>query len=196
MERTLRKRNNNGPSDVVGHTDTSETKRRSSSHQLDQLDGLKLFVSLAALYGAVWLFVHVCVSHFPTPADPSTAKMSDFVELRARKHLDEIIKFGPRVAGSNSSELAADYILSEIAKIKSTAKKAHTLEVDVQIVSGTFVLNFESIGIGSYASVYENQKNVVVRIGPQDMEHSLLVNCHYDSVIDSPGKIILWILWN
>ncbi|XP_076462443.1 endoplasmic reticulum metallopeptidase 1-like [Babylonia areolata] len=184
MDSTLRKRNNDGPS-LIRNADDLSTKKK--KEKKDYIDGLTLFVSLAAVYGAVWLFVHICVSHFPKPADLGTAKLSDFVETRARKHLTEITNLGPRVAGSNSSEAAAGYIVAEIAKIQSAANRVHTIELDVQVVSGTFVMNFEAIGIGSFASVYENQKNVVVRIGPQELTHSLLVNCHYDTVVDSPG---------
>lgn len=188
MAFTLRKRNNDDHfrTKVVESDDSFELKKRPQSRHLD---GFNLFISLAAVYLGVWIFVHTRVSQFPQPADPLNAKLSDFVEKRARKHLDEITNFGPRVAGSDGSEAAADYILGEIAKIKAVANKVHNVEVDVQIVSGTFIMDFESIGIGKYPSVYENQKNVVVRIGPEELTHSLLVNCHFDTVVDSPGEI-------
>lgn len=188
MASTLRKRNNDGHFNIKA-TDSDDGLEFKKKPQSKYIDGFVLFVSLAAVYLGVWIFVHIRVSQFPQPADPLSAKLSDFVEKRARKHLDEITHLGPRVAGSDNSEAAADYILGEIAKIKSVANKVHKLEVDVQMVSGTFIMDFQSIGIGKYPSVYENQKNVVVRIGPEELTHSLLVNCHFDTVVDSPGEI-------
>lgn len=188
MASTLRKRNNDGHFNIKA-SEADDDFEPKKSPQSKPVDGFVLFVSLSAVYLGLWIFVRVRMSHFPQPADPLNVKLSDFVEMRSRKHLDEITNLGPRVAGSESSEAAADYIIGEIAKIKSVANKVHSLELDVQTVSGTFVMDFDSIGLGKYPSVYENQKNVVVRIGPEELTHSLLVNCHFDSVIDSPGEM-------
>jgi hypothetical protein len=151
-------------------------------------ESVTIVATLACVYLAAWLVVHVRISQFPTPADPSKANVWDFVEARARTYLDSITAFGPRVSGSDSSHASADYILSEINKIRSSANGIHSFETDVQIVSGDFVLDWEKHGIGSYPSIYQNQKNIVVRIGPEKLTYSLLVNCHFDTVIDSPGK--------
>ncbi|KAK7484073.1 hypothetical protein BaRGS_00024685 [Batillaria attramentaria] len=151
------------------------------------LDGRIVCLFLMLLYGAIWLLIHWRISQFPTPLDPKDAKPSDFVEKRARTHLDKLTQLGPRVAGSASNFAAEKYILGEIGKVKAACNPTHTFEVDVQTVSGTFVMDFEALGIGKYASVYENQKNILVKLGPSGSNDSVLINCHYDTVIDSPG---------
>lgn len=43
-------------------------------------------------------------------------------------------------------------------------------------------------------SVYRNIQNVIVKLAGEsdgNGNHSLLLNCHYDSVPGSPGKILL-----
>ena len=185
MEAKIRKRKNGNESNIDMHEACIDDKIKTL---WNDIDGRKLCVCFASVYIFIWLFVHMRIAHFPMPTEPDKAKQSDFVEVRARKHLVEIVRFGPRVAGSESGYGASKYILSEVAKIEVNKNNIHVMETDVQIVSGSFVMNFDAMDIGSYASVYENQLNVVVRIGPRQLRHSLLVNCHFDTVIDSPGN--------
>lgn len=184
MATSLRKRNKDGVLGILSHTNNNEDRKRAQSKSLN---GFVIFATLAGVYLAVWLVVQMRVSQFPSPADPTKANVWDFVETRARKYLNEITSFGPRIAGSDSNKASADYIFGEISKIKAAANKLHTIELDVQTVSGSFILDLESIGVGSYPSVYQNQKNIVARIGPATLTYSLLVNCHFDTVVDSPG---------
>lgn len=110
-----------------------------------------------------------------------------FVAERAKNHLINLTLMGPRHVGSKENEvLAVKLILDEIKTIIKRAHSSHKVEWDLQRVSGAFSLKF----LDGMTNVYRNVQNVIVRIGPvQTSRHSLLINCHFDSVVDSPGNI-------
>lgn len=114
-----------------------------------------------------------------------------FVAERARNHLVNLTSVGPRPVGSKENEvLAVQFLLDKIKTIINQAHSSHKIEWDLQRVSGTFSLQF----LDGLTSVYRNVQNIVVKIGPrQTSRHSLLINCHFDSVMDSPGNIKLFI---
>ncbi|KAK9707901.1 Peptidase family M28 [Popillia japonica] len=87
-----------------------------------------------------------------------------FIAERAYDHLRNLTSLGPRVAGSYVNEvLTVNLLRKEIETIITNAKKKHVIELDIQ-------------------------KNVVVRVGSHvNSPHSLLINCHFDTVVDSPG---------
>lgn len=109
-----------------------------------------------------------------------------FVAERARNHLVNLTSMGPRPVGSNANEiLAVELLLSEIKTIIKEAQPENKIEWDLQRVSGAFSLQF----LDGMTNVYRNVQNIVVKIGPiKTSRHSLLINCHFDSVMDSPGK--------
>ena len=135
--------------------------------------------------GSTMYFIHIRSNTFPTPKTIQGARPGEFVEERARKYLDDITSFGPREVGSDANEIhVVDYLMKKLKDIKGRTSAAHTLDIDVQLTSGSFTLKF----LGEFSSVYENVKNVIVKLGPkQGAKDSLLVNCHYDTVLDSPG---------
>ncbi|XP_063241668.1 endoplasmic reticulum metallopeptidase 1-like isoform X2 [Bacillus rossius redtenbacheri] len=108
-----------------------------------------------------------------------------FISQRAMNHLAKLTKLGPRPAGSYENEvLAVKVILREINSIIEQAKSIHKITVDVQKTSGAFPLHF----LDGMTNVYRNVQNIVVKIGSrQGSSHSLLMNCHFDTVSDSPG---------
>lgn len=110
-----------------------------------------------------------------------------FVAERARNHLVNLTSMGPRHVGSKENEiLAVQLLLDEIKSIFKQAHSSHKVEWDLQRVSGSFSLQF----LDGMTNVYRNVQNIVVKIGPvQTSRHSLLINCHFDSVVDSPGNI-------
>lgn len=110
-----------------------------------------------------------------------------FVAERARNHLVNLTSMGPRHVGSKENEvLAVKLLLDEIKIISKQAHSSHKVEWDLQRVSGSFSLQF----LDGMTNVYKNVQNIVVKIGPvQTSRHSLLINCHFDSVVDSPGNI-------
>ncbi|XP_027845862.2 endoplasmic reticulum metallopeptidase 1-like [Aphis gossypii] len=108
-----------------------------------------------------------------------------FVAERARNHLVKLTSMGPRPVGSKENEiLAVQLLLDEIKIIIEQADPSHKVEWDLQRVSGAFSLQF----LDGMTNVYRNVQNIIVKIGPiKASRHSLLINCHFDSVVDSPG---------
>lgn len=108
-----------------------------------------------------------------------------FIAERARNYLINLTRIGPRTVGSFENEvLAVNFLSKEINTIMNTANKNHKITYDLQKVSGAYPLNF----LDGMTNVYKDVQNVIVKIGPNpESEHSLLVNCHFDTVVDSPG---------
>lgn len=110
-----------------------------------------------------------------------------FIAERAYNLLRNLTSLGPRIAGSYTNDvLAVNLLKQEIDFIMKEAKDIHVIEVDVQKVNGSFNLEF----LDGLTNVYRDLINVVVKIGSKiDSPHSLLVNCHFDTVVESPGEI-------
>lgn len=110
-----------------------------------------------------------------------------FIAERAYNHLKNLTSLGPRIAGSHVNEvLTINLLKKEIQTIINKAKKNKVLQMDVQKVSGSFALEF----LDGMTNVYEGLQNVVVRVGSHvNSSHSLLINCHFDTVVDSPGEL-------
>ena len=146
----------------------------------------KSWITIIVFFLSIYIFICFKNTQFPTAKTKRGALPGEFVEERARKYLKDITGFGPRTVGSYENEkLAVDYLLKELSNIKKRAHPVHDIQIDLQTVSGSFTLGF----IGGLNSVYENVNNILVKVGPKSgAEHSLLVNCHYDSVAESPGE--------
>ncbi|KAL1493675.1 hypothetical protein ABEB36_009373 [Hypothenemus hampei] len=108
-----------------------------------------------------------------------------FIAERAYSILENLTRIGPRTAGSYENEvLAVKLITLEIDEIIKKSHPNHVVEVDIQRASGAFNLAF----LDGMTNVYQNVQNIVVKVGSKiDSPHSLLINCHFDSVLDSPG---------
>lgn len=108
-----------------------------------------------------------------------------FIAERAYTILKNLTKIGPRPAGSYENEvLAVKFLTDEIDLIVKQAHHNHIIEVDVQKVSGAFNLEF----LDGMTNVYQDVQNIVVKVGSKiNSPHSLLINCHFDTVVDSPG---------
>ena len=108
-----------------------------------------------------------------------------FVAERARAHVVNLTSIGPRVAGSYENEiLAVRYLTTAINGIIRDANENHKIVLDITKHSGAFPLTF----LDGFTSVYQNVQNVIVKLGPQrPSRHSLLLNCHFDTFIQSPG---------
>ena len=182
----LRKRGT-GVSPVVH--DCKQTADSSFASSYTKKNGLISWVFFAILlFFLLSLYVSFIASRtVPAPKTILGSSLSEFVEGRARKHLDAITSFGPRPAGSYANEIqAVNYIVGVLQTIKDSAREDVIIEIDIQRPSGSFNLGF----FDGFTSVYRNVTNVLVRITPTDSyppRNTVLVNGHFDSVPGGPG---------
>ncbi|XP_059062287.1 uncharacterized protein LOC131855090, partial [Achroia grisella] len=95
------------------------------------------------------------------------------------------------VAGSYENEGGggARMLVEAIQEIAKSASRHNRVELDVQRASGAFDLTF----FDGMNNVYHDIQNVVVRVqgvgeaAGGGKRTALLINCHYDTVTDSPG---------
>ncbi|XP_011497152.1 PREDICTED: endoplasmic reticulum metallopeptidase 1-like [Ceratosolen solmsi marchali] len=108
-----------------------------------------------------------------------------FIAERARAHVHNLTSIGPRVAGSYENEvLAINFLTSTINDIIKKTNQNHKILIDITRHSGSFALPF----LDGMTHIYKNVQNVIVKLGPhQPSKHSLLLNCHFDSFVESPG---------
>lgn len=108
-----------------------------------------------------------------------------FVAERARAHIVNLTSLGPRVTGSHENEvLAVKFLTTTINNIIREADENHKILLDIAKHSGAFTLTF----LDGFTNVYQNVQNVIVKLGPKrPSKHSLLINCHFDSSVQSPG---------
>jgi len=141
-----------------------------------------------AYFATIVLFVHTVFKTLPAAVTVDNANAGQFVEERARNTLNDLTAFGARPVGSKANEeLTVDYLLNEIIKIQRHMHvEQHSMDVDVQRVSGTFSLDF----LGQFTNCYDNVNNIIVKLCPKrGSNDSLLVNCHYDTAVNSTGRI-------
>lgn len=137
-----------------------------------------LFVSLTVIF---------LEKNLPEPLtiDSEDIDPERFIAEKARNFLANLTSIGPRVVGSVANEvLAVKYLKAHINDIIKKTHQNHIIMLDVTKHSGEFPLTF----LDGMTSVYRNVQNVMVKIGPRRAsKHSLLLNCHFDSAIESPG---------
>lgn len=123
----------------------------------------------------------------PTPLTDVEAGLDKFSEIRAMKHLNILSDYGPKPSGSYAAEvLTRNYIVDEVTKIKNNMNvNNHNVEIGVQKPNGCFDFSF----LSGFMLCYKNVTNIVAVLSPKTLtDHSILVNCHFDSVPASPGK--------
>lgn len=122
----------------------------------------------------------------PLMIDDEASNQGKFIAERAKNMLVNLTSIGPRVTGSYENEvLAVRFLKYTIESIMQSAKPVHKIEVDFQKISGSFPLTF----LDGMTHVYHDVQNVVVKIGSHmGSDHSILMNCHFDTVSDSPGE--------
>lgn len=139
------------------------------------------------LFNCLFLLLsHLCNHSYPEAKTMQSGNGHEFVEELARNHLINITAIGVRTVGSMENEIkTVDYLLKAIKKIKENSSKMHNLEILSQRFSGSFSL--DAFGT-SFGLAYENVNNVAVRLRPTSgTNHDLLINCHYDTQIGTPG---------
>ncbi|XP_050425475.1 endoplasmic reticulum metallopeptidase 1-like [Adelges cooleyi] len=145
------------------------------------------FLLCIALSVSVYALIATLEKNLPDPITISNEHkyVDRFIAERAKNYLVNLTSKGPRPVGSEANEIfAIQMLLDEVKTIIYQTHSSHKIEWDLQRVSGSFSLDF----LDGMTNVYRNVQNVIVKIGPVDTSrHSLLINCHFDSVMDSPG---------
>ncbi|KAE8739131.1 hypothetical protein FOCC_FOCC015360 [Frankliniella occidentalis] len=140
-------------------------------------------VGLAVVFGII-VYVE---KQLPTPlmVEDEANNPGRFIAERAKNTLVNLTNIGPRVTGSYENEvLAVNFLKNAISLTMQSAKPIHKIEVDFQKISGSFPLTF----LDGMTHVYHDVQNVIVKIGSlKGSDHSILMNCHFDTVSDSPG---------
>ncbi|OWA52742.1 Endoplasmic reticulum metallopeptidase 1 [Hypsibius exemplaris] len=157
----------------------------------------------AKLGWAQWIFLSIYFTgvvygsqfiggHLPKPWPSSDhgdiRDLSRFSEDRATQHLLTLTSFRPRTVGTDGNDkFSVKYFLKEAEAIRKKASPVNLIEIDHQVVSGSFRLAF----LNGFNNVYQNIHNVLVRIGPlheySESNRTLLVNCHFDAAIGVDG---------
>ncbi|CAK1550290.1 unnamed protein product [Leptosia nina] len=151
------------------------------------------WVIVAVLYTCCALLIAFTCDHaLPKPLDKN-APPTRFIAENAFDHLVNLTSIGPRVAGSYENEVAAVKVLVQaVRRIQESASPHNRVEFDVFRASGAFSLTF----IDGMSNIYRDVQSVVVRVrgagsegapGRTRKRAALLLNCHYDTVPDSPG---------
>lgn len=145
------------------------------------------FIAVLVLIVVVFLLVIIIEKQLPPVLKQSDeSKYPDrFIAERAYNILKNLTNIGPRIAGSYENEaLAVALLQNEIQTIIDQADENHVIELDVQKATGVFNLNF----LDGMTNIYQDVQNVIVKLGSRiNSSHSLLINCHFDTVVDSPG---------
>ncbi|GBP67671.1 Endoplasmic reticulum metallopeptidase 1 [Eumeta japonica] len=128
-------------------------------------------------------------AHLPVVLTRDNSPSHKFRGDDAYEHLLNLTAIGPRVAGSYENEVAAVAWAVRALRIAAAAADAHhhRLEVDVQTASGAFPVAF----LDGMTNAYRGVQSVVARLSargnPPGPAPALLLNCHLDTVPDSPG---------
>lgn len=144
----------------------------------------------APLFTAFWLILYLSVVltqvvRLPTPLtrkDEATHPDS-YIAERAEQILVNLGRLGPKVVGSEANEIKAVALLvGEINKVKEQMSDYFELEIDVQVVTGSYVH-------WAMLNMYQGVQNVVAKLSAKNntSQNYVLINSHFDSVPGSPG---------
>lgn len=165
-----------------------DSNKHSATHYLPTPSSV--YIAMLCFLVLVHTIIVEMEKRLPTPLliEDEPLHPGRFIAERAKNHVLNLTSLGPRPTGSFENEvLAINFFTKEINSIIDKASKVHRISTDVQKVSGSFPLQF----LDGMTNVYRNVQNVLVKIGPhKESPHSLLVNCHFDTVPDSPGNIL------
>lgn len=118
------------------------------------------------------------VNDLPTHSD-------SFIAERAWHDLNILTNFGTRPTGSHANEvLSIDFLKREFTYIQNAAHKNQKIYADVQQTSGAYYIGFKPHPM---TNIYRNVQNFIVQlvgseVDPLRKNHTLMLNCHFDSV--------------
>ncbi|ESN99808.1 hypothetical protein HELRODRAFT_176575 [Helobdella robusta] len=174
---------------------TRRAGRASFAKDLNYKGSSWVFIILVYFFAACFIYVRNYT--FPEPISAKLGSADVFSEERARDYLNGFVDLGSRIVGSRENEvLAVQFLMREIEKIKRRNERIvwnkKKIEAEIQTASGSFDLDF----LGGFTNVYQNIQNVIVRLSSSsdgggnktsELNPALLVNCHYDTFINTPG---------
>ncbi|GJQ10919.1 hypothetical protein GpartN1_g2710.t1 [Galdieria partita] len=170
-----------------------KNKLRNFEHNNCNEEVFKVVAFLVALIGiAYW-----GLSHGPKPKLAENTPQHTFSSERAFSHVKALaMDIGYRVVGSRGLEQGQLYIVEQLEQILNHHNGASVPDIleaviDKQTVNGSYRIKLQSLGNFTFHTVYTDIENIIVRIQPKDMNltsrKAVLVNCHVDSAVGSPG---------
>ncbi|XP_041675681.1 endoplasmic reticulum metallopeptidase 1-like [Drosophila eugracilis] len=144
---------------------------------------------LASGFFLFWLLLYLAVvvplfHSVPGPKFVEDASKGVFIAQRAMENLQNLVKIGPKVVGSENNEnKTVQFLLNELSIIqKKVIDDLFDMEVDLQEVSGSYIH-------WTMVNKYQGVQNIVIKLSPKNCssETYLLVNSHFDSKPTSPS---------
>ncbi|KAJ1265823.1 hypothetical protein BS78_08G103700 [Paspalum vaginatum] len=166
---------------AIGSAEDSRKHRRGAY--------LLLGLLIVFLHGS-WSLYNIQFGNLPLPLGAEQAGKRGFSETSALEHVKYLTGLGPHPVGSDSLDLAIQYVYAVAEKIKKTAH----WEVDVQLE-----LFHTDIGANRLSSslfkgktlLYSDLKHVLLRVTPKYLpeaeENLILVSSHIDTVSTTEG---------
>ncbi|CAN6276315.1 unnamed protein product [Urochloa humidicola] len=150
---------------------------------------LLLGLLIVFLHGS-WSVYQIQFGNLPLPLDAQQAGKRGFSEASALEHVKYLTSLGPHPVGSDSLDLAIQYVYAVAEKIKKTAH----WEVDVQLELFHTDIGANRLSKGLFKGktlLYSDLKHVVLRVVPKYMpeaeENLILVSSHIDTVSTTEG---------
>ncbi|KQJ83633.1 hypothetical protein BRADI_5g15930v3 [Brachypodium distachyon] len=150
---------------------------------------LLLGLLIVFLHGS-WSVYRTQFGNLPLPLDAEQAGKRGFSEASALKHVEYLTGLGPHPVGSDSLDLAVQYVYAEAEKIKKTAH----WDVDVQLELFHTDIGANRLSGGLFNGktlLYADLKHVILRIVPKYLpeaeENLILVSSHIDTVSTTEG---------
>ncbi|CAN6249394.1 unnamed protein product [Urochloa humidicola] len=150
---------------------------------------LLLGLLIIFLHGS-WSVYQIQFGNLPLPLDAKQAGKRGFSEASALEHVKYLTSLGPHPVGSDSLDLAIQYVYAVAEKIKKTAH----WEVDVQLELFHTDIGANRLSKGLFKGktlLYSDLKHVLLRVVPKYMpeaeENLILVSSHIDTVSTTEG---------
>ncbi|KAK6617317.1 hypothetical protein RUM44_005648 [Polyplax serrata] len=183
MEKPIVRQRKIQKTDKFDASDDNSLDRPLANDSLPNSVGYGILFAFLILLRLFYIYENV----LPTQITLQAAKNNpdSFIGERAELQLKRITSLGTRVVGSYENEvLAVDLLKREISFISQGLNRIHRIDVDIQRPTGSYFLEFKPYGFRNY---YTNIQNIVVRLSSGNATDSILLNCHYDTVPESPG---------
>ncbi|CAL5030978.1 unnamed protein product [Urochloa decumbens] len=150
---------------------------------------LLLGLLIVFLHGS-WSVYQIQFGNLPLPLDAKQAGKRGFSEASALEHVKYLTSLGPHPVGSDSLDLAIQYVYAVAEKIKKTAH----WEVHVQLELFHTDIGANRLSEGLFKGktlLYSDLKHVLLRVVPKYMpeaeENLILVSSHIDTVSTTEG---------